>query len=123
VFVGTLIATGRVYGAAPARAFLTAYVEIVRGTPLLLQLFVLYFGLAAVVPVAGIRGGADRAWPQLRRVRERDLSWLRSKRSRSDSWKLHARSAFSDLQTLRLIRGPQAFRLALAPMTNDFVAL
>ena len=24
---------------------------------------------------------------------------------------------------LRLIRGPQAFRLALAPMTNDFVAL
>ena len=30
---------------------------------------------------------------------------------------------FSSLQTLRLIRGPQAFRLALAPMTNDFVAL
>jgi hypothetical protein len=26
-------------------------------------------------------------------------------------------------QILRLIRGPQAFRLALAPMTNDFVAL
>jgi len=24
---------------------------------------------------------------------------------------------------LRLVRGPQAFRLALAPMTNDFVAL
>ena len=30
---------------------------------------------------------------------------------------------FSDWQTLRLIRGPQAFRLALAPMTNDFVAM
>ena len=26
-------------------------------------------------------------------------------------------------QILRLIRAPQAFRLALAPMTNDFVAL
>ena len=26
-------------------------------------------------------------------------------------------------QTLWLIRGPQAFRLALPPMTNDFVAL
>jgi polar amino acid transport system substrate-binding protein len=26
-------------------------------------------------------------------------------------------------QVLRLVRGPQAFRLALAPMTNDFVAL
>ena len=30
---------------------------------------------------------------------------------------------FTRMQTLRLIRAPQAFRLALAPMTNDFVAL
>ena len=30
---------------------------------------------------------------------------------------------FSEWQILRLIRAPQAFRLALAPMTNDFVAL
>jgi ABC-type amino acid transport system permease subunit len=29
----------------------------------------------------------------------------------------------STVQTLTLVRGPQAFRLALAPMTNDFVAL
>jgi polar amino acid transport system substrate-binding protein len=122
VFVGTLIATGRVYGAAPARTLLTAYVEIVRGTPLLLQLFVLYFGLAAVVQlpafVAALIGlglnyaayeseiyrGALEAVPvgQLDAARTLGLS---------------------DLQTLRLIRGPQAFRLALAPMTNDFVAL
>ena len=34
-----------------------------------------------------------------------------------------ARSASRDRQTLMLVRGPQAFRLALAPMTNDFVAL
>ena len=32
-------------------------------------------------------------------------------------------SASAEQQTLRLVRGPQAFRLALAPMTNDFVAL
>ena len=30
---------------------------------------------------------------------------------------------FSTWQTLRLVRGPLAFRYALAPMTNDFVAL
>ena len=34
-----------------------------------------------------------------------------------------ARSGFTDRQALVLVRGPQAFRLALAPMTNDFVAL
>ena len=30
---------------------------------------------------------------------------------------------FTRWQALRLIRGPQALRLALAPMTNDFVAM
>jgi polar amino acid transport system substrate-binding protein len=29
----------------------------------------------------------------------------------------------SDVQTLTLVRGPQALRFALAPMTNDLVAL
>jgi polar amino acid transport system substrate-binding protein len=29
----------------------------------------------------------------------------------------------SERQVLTLVRGPQALRLALAPMTNDFVAL
>jgi polar amino acid transport system substrate-binding protein len=29
----------------------------------------------------------------------------------------------TEFQTLRFVRGPQALRLALAPMTNDFVSL
>jgi polar amino acid transport system substrate-binding protein len=49
VVLGVLLATGRVYGARPLAIVLTAWVELIRGTPLLLQLFVLYFGLAAVV--------------------------------------------------------------------------
>ena len=44
-----LIAAGRVYGGRPLQRVLTAYVEVIRGTPLLLQLFVIYFGLAAVI--------------------------------------------------------------------------
>jgi polar amino acid transport system substrate-binding protein len=49
VVVGVAIASGRVYGSRPVQALLTAWVEVIRGTPLLLQLFVLYFGLASVV--------------------------------------------------------------------------
>jgi polar amino acid transport system substrate-binding protein len=49
IVVGILIASGRVYGPRPLEIALTAWVEIIRGTPLLLQLFVLYFGLATVV--------------------------------------------------------------------------
>ena len=39
----------RLRAAARCGSLLTAWVEVIRGTPLLLQLFVLYFGLAAVV--------------------------------------------------------------------------
>ena len=49
VALGVLIATGRVYGGRLARAALTGYVELMRGTPILLQLFVLYYGLAAAI--------------------------------------------------------------------------
>jgi len=49
VAIGVLIATGRVYGGPIARLALTAYVELIRGTPILLQLFVLYYGLASAI--------------------------------------------------------------------------
>src|SRR5688500_17056331 len=49
ITLGALIASGRVYGPRPVRVALIAWVELIRGAPLLLQLFVLYFGLAAVV--------------------------------------------------------------------------
>ncbi|HVS24005.1 MAG TPA: ABC transporter permease subunit, partial [Gammaproteobacteria bacterium] len=49
VGLGSVIATGRVYGHRVLRALFTAYVEVIRGTPILLQLFVIYYGLASVV--------------------------------------------------------------------------
>jgi polar amino acid transport system substrate-binding protein len=122
VLSGTLIAVGRVYGAGPLRALLTSWVELVRGTPLLLQLFVLYFGFEAFVQlpalVAAVLGlglnygayeseiyrGALQAVPPGQLEAARTLG-------------------FTQWQTLRLVRGPQAFKFALAPMTNDFVAL
>ncbi|MFO1038026.1 MAG: amino acid ABC transporter permease [Geminicoccaceae bacterium] len=45
------VALGRMYGPAPLRWFLGAYVEIMRGTPLLLQLIYIYY----VLPEVGIR--------------------------------------------------------------------
>src|SRR5204862_918720 len=49
VALGVLIATGRVYGTGPVRLAFLAYVELMRGTPILLQLFVIYYGLAAAI--------------------------------------------------------------------------
>lgn len=122
VLVGVFIASGRVYGSAPVRAVLTMYVEVVRGTPVLLQLFVLYYGLSSVIRLpaflAALLGlglnyaayeseiyrGALEAVPRGQLEAARTLGLTES-------------------QVLRLVRGPQAFRIALAPMTNDFVAL
>src|SRR5690349_19568985 len=46
---GRADATGRVYGRRPLRLVLVGYVELMRGTPILLQLFVLYYGIAAAI--------------------------------------------------------------------------
>jgi polar amino acid transport system substrate-binding protein len=122
VAVGIGIAAGRVYGKGIGRTALTGYVELVRGTPVLLQLFVLYYGLTSVVRlpafVAALLGlglnyaayeseiyrGALEAVPRVQLEAARTLG-------------------LSESRIFRFVRGPQAFRLALAPMTNDFVAL
>lgn len=122
VALGMLIAIGRVYGDPVTRALLTVYVEVMRGTPVLLQLFVIYYGLASVIRlpafIAALLGlGLNYA------AYESEI--YRSALDAVPRGQLDAARilGFTKLQTLRLIRAPQAFRLALAPMTNDFVAL
>jgi polar amino acid transport system permease protein len=46
--VGTFCAIGRVYGPGPVRSLIGAYVELIRNTPLLIQIFIVYFGLSSV---------------------------------------------------------------------------
>jgi polar amino acid transport system substrate-binding protein len=122
VALGVGIATGRVYGRAPVRAVLTTYVEVMRGTPVLLQLFVIYYGVADVIRLpafaAALLGlGLNYA------AYESEI--YRSALEAVPRGQLEAARilGLSRWQTLRLVRAPQAFRLALAPMTNDFVAL
>jgi His/Glu/Gln/Arg/opine family amino acid ABC transporter permease subunit len=122
VLVGVLIATGRVYGSRVSRLALTAYVELIRGTPILLQLFVLYYGLAAAIRlpafVAALLGLALN-------YAAYESEIYRSALESIPAGQLEAARTLglSERQVLRLVRAPQAFRLALAPMTNDFVAL
>ena len=59
--LGLLIAVGRLYGPGPLQTLLAGYVELIRGTPLMLQLFVLFYvlpkiGLTLDPWVAGIAG-------------------------------------------------------------------
>jgi len=49
--LGIALALGRLYGKRPVSLFCTGYIEFFRGTPLLVQLLILYYGL----PPYGIR--------------------------------------------------------------------
>src|SRR5437867_4720200 len=122
VAVGVAIATGRVYGGAPLRGLLLAYVELMRGTPILLQLFVLYYGLAAAIRLPAF-GSALLGLALNYAAYESEI--YRGALEAVSTGQLEAARTLglSELQVLTLVRGPQAFRLALAPMTNDFVAM
>ena len=122
VLLGMGIAIGRIYGDPVTRSLLTVYVEVMRGTPVLLQLFVIYYGLASVIRLpaflAALLGlGLNYAAYESEIYRS---AMEAVPRGQLDAARI---LGFSKLQALRLIRAPQAFRLALAPMTNDFVAL
>jgi His/Glu/Gln/Arg/opine family amino acid ABC transporter permease subunit len=122
VMVGIAVAAGRVYGPAVVRAPLAIYVELIRGTPVLLQLFVLYYGLSSVVRLpaflAAVLGlGLNYAAYESEIYRAALQAIPRTQLEAGRTLGL------SEAQILRLVRGPQALRLALAPMTNDFVAL
>lgn len=45
--LGTLLALGRIYGNKPVNFLARGYIQLFRGTPLLVQLFILYYGLPA----------------------------------------------------------------------------
>jgi polar amino acid transport system substrate-binding protein len=122
VVLGVLIASGRVYGSGFTQALLTGYVEVMRGTPILLQLFVLYYGIADVIRLPAF---AAALLGLALNYAAYESEIYRGALEAVPVGQLEAGRilGLSERQVLTLVRAPQAFRLALAPMTNDFVAL
>lgn len=124
--VGLLVAIGRVYGAGWVKVLLAAYVEILRGTPLLLQLWVLFYLLPRLFPAFG---GID---PVLIGILGLALNYSASEAE-------HFRSGFQNLPpgqmeaalalglsprtAIRRVVAPQVVRATIPSVTNDFVAL
>ncbi len=120
--LGILLAVGRLYGGPVARTLARIYIELFRGTPVLLQLYVIYFGLApyyAFGPVeAAILGlGLNYAAYEAEVYRGALLAVPRGQAEAARAL------GMSPSQSFRHVLLPQALRFALPPMTNDFVAL
>jgi len=120
--LGVALAIARVYGGAPVRAAARIYIELFRGTPVLLQLFVLYYGVASLISLGPIEAaviglGLNYAAYEAEVYRGALLAIPRGQSEAARALGL------GPAQTLRHILIPQALRLALPPMTNDFVSL
>ena len=120
--VGILLAVARVYGARPVAAAARLYIELFRGTPVLLQLFVLYYGLANVISLGPVQAavlglGLNYGAYEAEVYRGALLAIPRGQSEASRALGL------GPAQTLWHVLLPQALRLALPPMTNDFVSL
>ncbi|HEY5452283.1 MAG TPA: ABC transporter substrate-binding protein/permease [Polyangia bacterium] len=104
------------------RPFATAYVEIVRGTPVLLQLYLLYFGLADVIALspwsAAIIGlGLNYA------AYEAEIYRGAIQAIPSAQWDAALAIGLSRRAALRHVVLPQALRIAIPGVTNDFISL
>jgi polar amino acid transport system substrate-binding protein len=123
IALGAALALSRAYGPRPLRWLALVYIELFRGTPLLVQLTMIYFGLpelgVTLDPfVAGCLAlGLNYAAAEAENYRA-GLSSV-------PAGQLEAARALglTRWQALRFVIGPQAARIALPPTTNDFIAL
>lgn len=123
MIVGLFTALARLYSPKPTAWLAVAYVEIFRGTPLLIQLFLIFYGLPhlgirldpyiAAVLGLGLNYGASEA----ENYRAGILSIPKSQMDASQAL------GMSRAQSLRHVILPQAIRVVIPPVTNDFIAL
>lgn len=123
IFVGLILAIIRIYLPKPFSSLAVIYIETVRGTPLLIQLFFIFYALPAVgikfspffAAIIGL--GLNYAAYEAENYRAGLLSVPKGQIEAALSLGMRRR------QTLRYIVLPQAFRIVIPPVTNDFISL
>src|SRR5690606_5162084 len=123
LLLGFGLAIGRLYGPAPLRWLARLYVSFFRGTPLLVQLFLIYYGLPQLgiqldpLPAALFGFSLNMAAYTSEILRAAIASIDRGQ------WEAAASIGMSKAQTLYRAILPQAARTALPPLGNSFISL
>ncbi len=123
ILLGLSLAVGRLYGPRPVSILCLVYVEIVRGTPLLVQLYILYYGLphmgillsAATAAIAGL--ALNYAAYEAENYRAGIQAIPRGQMEAALAL------GMTRWEALRTVILPQAVRIVIPPVTNDFIAL
>jgi len=121
--LGLFMAVVRVFGPPVAAWPVLAFIEVIRGTPLLIQLFIIFYGLPSIgirfspLWAAVIGLGLNYAAYEAENYRAGIQSIPRGQLDAALALGL------TRVQTIRKNVLPQAVRLVIPPVTNDFIAL
>ena len=124
MLIGIIIALIRLSRLKPLRWLGNVYVDFIRGTPLLVQIFLVYFALPglighrvdaffAAIAACSINSGAYVAEIFRGGIQSIDIGQMEAGRSLGMSW----------WQTMRYIILPQAFKRIIPPLGNEFIAM
>jgi cystine transport system permease protein len=121
--VGFLVAIARLFAPWPLAAFVRFYVWIIRGTPLLVQLFLIFYGLPSIgivldaFPAALIGFTLNVGAYTSEIVRAVLLAVPKGQ------WEAAYSIGMTWPQAMRRIILPQATRIAVPPLSNTFISL
>jgi cystine transport system permease protein len=121
--VALLVALARISSVKFLRAIAATFVSLIRGTPLLLQLFIIFYGL----PSLGI---VLDPWPSAIVAFSLNVGGYAAETIRAailsvpkGQWEAAATVGLSRGATLRQIVLPQAARVAVPPLSNTLISL
>ena len=126
--LGTLLAVLRLSPSRLVRLGAIAYIDFFRGTPLLAQLFMIYFGLPSLLQSMGIGLKFNQWTAAIVTLSLNGAAYIAEiVRAGIQSIELGQREASQSLglgpmQTMRYIVFPQAFRRMIPPLGNEFIS-
>lgn len=126
---GILLGITRLSPLFPLRLLARVYIDFFRGTPLLVQIFMIYFGIPALCKGLGFTFTFDRWAAAVLALSLNSAAYLAEiVRAGIQSIELGQREASESLgldpiQTMRYVIFPQAFRRMIPPLGNEFITL
>ncbi|WP_075757361.1 amino acid ABC transporter permease [Sporomusa sphaeroides] len=124
LLIGMFVGIARLSTLWPVKMLAAIYVDFIRGTPLLVQIFLIYFALPlmvgqridpfiAAITACSVNSGAYVAEIFRSGIQSIDKGQTEAGRSLGMTW----------AQTMRYIILPQAFKRIIPPLGNEFIAM
>ncbi|PQQ28680.1 amino acid ABC transporter permease [Photorhabdus hindustanensis] len=123
IILGFIVALIRLYGPKPLIAVAKFYVWLIRGTPLLVQLFLIFYALPSIGITLGAFTSAVIGFTLNIGAYTSEVIRATLLSVPKGQWEAAYSIGMSWTQSLRRIILPQAARIAIPPLSNTFISL